>query len=62
MKLYITINNPDSFFEIVIQTYSIKDELKVRRYREQLDYAVTDFDKKSHEYKILNNKYEIDVI
>ena len=42
-KIFITINNPDSFFETIIQTYSIK-ELKWKQYRSQLEFGVIEFD------------------
>ena len=53
-KLYITINNPDSFFETIIQTYSIKEDLKRKQYRSQLEFVVIEFDTRSQKYKILN--------
>ena len=58
-KLYITINNPDSFFETIIQTYSIKEDLKWKQYRSQLDFGVIEFDTRSQKYKILNQKYQV---
>ena len=57
-KLYITINNPDSFFETIIRTYSIKD-LKWKQYRSQLEFGVIEFDTRSQIYKILNHKYQL---
>ena len=57
-KLYITINNPDSFFETIIQTYSIKD-LRWKQYRSQLEFGVIEFDTRSQKYKILNQKYQL---
>ena len=57
-KLYITINNPDSFFETIIQTYSIK-ELRWKQYRSQLEFGVIEFDTRSQNYKILNHKYQL---
>ena len=57
-KLYITINNPDSFFETIIQTYSIK-ELRWKQYRSQLEFDVIEFDTRSQKYKILNQKYQV---
>ena len=57
-KLYITINNPDSFFETIIQTYSIK-ELRWKQYRSQLEFGVIEFDTRSQKYKILNQKYQL---
>ena len=38
-KLYITINNPDNFFETIIPTYSIK-ELRWKQYHDQLEFGV----------------------
>ena len=58
-KLYITINNPDSFFETIIQTYSIKEDLKWKQYRSQLEFGVIEFDTRSQKYKILNQKYQV---
>ena len=57
-KLYITINNPDSFFETIIQIYSIK-ELRWKQYRSQLEFGVIEFDTRSQKYKILNQKYQL---
>ena len=61
-KIYITINNPDNFFETIIQTYSIKDgvtQSKWKQYRDQLDFGIIEFDTRSQKYKVLNNKYNI---
>ena len=57
-KLYITKNNPDSFFETIIQTYSIK-ELRWKQYRSQLEFGVIEFDTRSQKYKTLNQKYQL---
>ena len=57
-KIFITINNPDSFFETIIQTYSIK-ELRWKQYRSQLEFGVIEFDTRSQKYKILNQKYQV---
>ena len=57
-KIFITINNPDSFFETRIQTYSIKD-LRWKQYRSQLEFGVIKFDTRSQKYKILNQKYQL---
>ena len=57
-KLYFTINNPDSIFETIIQTYSIKEDLKWKQYRSQLEFGVIEFDTRSQKYKILNQKYQ----
>ena len=61
-KIYITINNPDNFFETIIQTYSIKDASILHRwkqYRDQLEFGIIEFDTRSQKYKILNNKYNM---
>ena len=58
-KLYITINNPDSFFETIIQTYSIKEDLKWKQYRSQLEFGVIELDTRSQKNKILNQKYQL---
>ena len=61
-KIYITNNNPDNFFETIIQTYSIKDgvtQSKWKQYRDQLDFGIIEFDTRSQKYKVLNNKYNI---
>ena len=38
-KIFITINNPDNFFETIISAYSIK-ELKWKQYRDQLELGI----------------------
>ena len=61
-KNFITIDNPDNFFETIIQTFSIKDgvtQSKWKQYRDQLEFGIIEFDTRSQKYKILNNKYEI---
>ena len=62
-KIFITINNPDNFFETIIQIYSIKDSggilHKWKQYRDQLDIGIIEFDTTSQKYKILNNNYNI---
>ena len=61
-KVYITINNPDNFFETIIQTYSIKDPgflLRWKLFRDQLEFGFIEFDTRSQKYKVLNNKYNI---
>ena len=57
-KLFITINNPDSFFETITNTYSIKD-LKWKKYSEQLDFGIIEYVTRSQKYKILNQKYQV---
>ena len=58
LKICLTINNPDNFFELIVQTYSIK-ELRWRQYRDQLEYGIIEFDTRSQKYKVLNHKYNI---
>ena len=61
-KIYITINNPDNFFETIIPTYSIKDASIIHRwkqYRDQLQFGIIEFDTRSQNYKVLNHKYNI---
>ena len=57
-KLNITLNNPDSFFETMVNTYSIK-ELDWKQYRSQLDFGIIEFDTGPQKYKILNEKYQV---
>ena len=57
-KLYLTINNPDNFFESIVQTYSIK-ELMWRQNRDQLEYDIIEFDTRSQKYEELNHKYNL---
>ena len=57
-KIFITINNLDSFFETIVSTYSIK-ELNWKQYLSQLEFSVIEFDTRSQKYKILNQKYQV---
>ena len=57
-KIFITFKNPDTFFETIIQTYSIK-ELRWKQYRDRLEFGITEFDTRSQKYKILNHKYNL---
>ena len=57
-KLYITMDNPDCFFETIVSTYSIK-ELNWKQYRSQLEYGVIEIDTRSQKFKILNQKYQV---
>ena len=57
-KNFITINNPDNFFETIISAYSIK-ELKWKQYRDQLEFSIIEFDTTSQKYKTLNHKYNL---
>ena len=61
-KIYLTINNPDNFFESIVQTYAIEDAvngLNWKYYRDQLEYGLIEFDTRSQKYKVLNNKYNL---
>ena len=62
-KTFLTINNPDNFFESIVQTYAIapavKDGLNWKYYRDQLEYGIIELDTRSQKYKVLNNKYII---
>ena len=57
-KLFVTINNPDTFFETMMSCYSIK-QLNWKQYRDQLEFGVIEFDTRSQKYKILNHKYQL---
>ena len=61
--VYVTINNPDSFFETIVSTYSIPKELCLKehwkQYRSQLEFGVIEFDTRSQKYKILNHNYQV---
>ena len=62
-KLFLTINNPDNFFESIVQTYAlasaIKDGFNWKYYRDLLEYGIIEFDTRSQKYKVLNNKYKL---
>ena len=62
-KIYLTINNPDNFFESIVQTYglasAIKDGFNWKYYRDQLEFGIIEFDTRSQKYKILNDKYKL---
>ena len=61
-KIYLTINNPDNFFESIAQTYAIAStikELNWKYYRDQLELGIIEFDTRSQKYKVLNNRYNI---
>ena len=45
-KLFITINNPDSFYEKITNTYSIKD-FKWKQYSGQLEFGINESATKS---------------
>ena len=53
LKLCITINNPDSFIETIVSTYSMKKR-NWKQYRSQLEFGVIEFDTRSQKYTILN--------
>ena len=62
-KRFLTINNPDNFFESIVQTYAIapavKDGLNWKYYRDQLEYGIIEFDTRSQKYKVLNHRYNL---
>ena len=61
--MFLTINNPDNFFETILQNYPIKKSGNVlhkwKKYRDQLQFGIIEFDTRSQKYKILNTKYNI---
>ena len=65
-KIYLTINNPDNFFESIAQTYAIASAkanaingLNWKYYRDQLEYGRIELDTRSQKFKILNDKYNL---
>ena len=65
-KIYLTIYNPDNFFESIAQTYAIASAkanaingLNWKYYRDQLEYGIIELDTKSQKFKILNDKYNL---
>ena len=61
-KIFLTINNPDNFFESIVQTYSIKNgvtQLNRKQYRDQLEFCIIEFDTRSQKFKVLNKNYKI---
>ena len=62
-KVFLTNNNPDNFFESIVQTYAlasaIKDGFNWKYYRDLLEYGIIEFDTRSQKYKVLNNKYRL---
>ena len=62
-KICLTINNPDNFFESIVQTYGFKDAIRDgfnwKYYRDQLEFGIIEFDTRSQKYKVLNNKYKL---
>ena len=65
-KIYLTINNPDNFFESIGQTYGLASAkadavngFNWKYYRDQLEYGIIELDTRSQKYKILNDKYKL---
>ena len=62
-KIFLTINNPDNFFQSIVQTYaiakSIREGLNWKYYRDQLKFGIIELDTRSQKYKVLNDKYII---
>ena len=61
-RIYLTINNPDNFFESIGQTYAIASTIKEpnwKYYRDQLEYGIIELDTRSQKFKILNDKYNL---
>ena len=62
-KMFLTINDPDNFFETIKQTYSTKESgnllHKWKQNRDQLKYGIIEFGTRNQKYKILNNKCNI---
>ena len=62
-KIFLTINNPDNFFESIVQTYAlpsaIKDGFNWKYYRDLLEYGIIEFDTRSQKFKVLNDKYKL---
>ena len=61
-KIYITINDPDNFFESIVQTYAIEDASilhKWKYFRDQLEFGNIEDDTRSQKYKVLNHRYNL---
>ena len=62
-KIFLTINNPDNFFESIAQVYaiapSVKEGLNWKYYRDQLEFGIIEFGARSQKYKVLNHKYKL---
>ena len=65
-KIFSTINNPDNFFESIVQTNAIApakadavNGLNWKYYRDQLEYGIIEFDTRSQKYKVLNHRYNL---
>ena len=56
-------NNPDNFFESIVQTYAlasaIKDGFNWKYYGDLLEHGIIEFDTRSQKYKVLDNKYKL---
>ena len=66
LKLCITINNPDNFFETLIKTCSIIDKQnesgklhKLQQNCDQMDIGIIEVETRSEKYKILSLKYRL---
>ena len=54
-KIFITINNPNNFFESIVQTYSINDPsflLRWKYFRDQLEFGIIEFETRSQKNKV----------
>ena len=59
-KIYIIINNPDIFFESIVQTYSTRDVSTFHRWKYFRDqFGNIKFDTRSQKYKVLNHKFKL---
>ena len=62
-KIFLTMNNPDNFFDSIVLTYAIapavKDGLNWKYYRDQLEYGIIEFDTRKQKYKVLNHRYNL---
>ena len=61
-RIFITLNNQDSFFENIIQTYCIRDKNilnKWQSYKQQNEYGIIELDTRNNNFKIYNSKYNI---
>ena len=62
-KIFLTNNNPDNFFESIVQAYAIapavKDGLNWKYYRDKLEYGIIEFDTRSQKYKVSNHRYNL---
>ena len=55
-KIFLTINNPENFFESILQSYaitpSVREGHKWKHYRDQLEYGIIELDTRSQKYKV----------